>query len=304
MRSHNLLSFGIGLSGLGVAVGSVCRPRTTGSSLYLAGTDTASLIAETTSASSTFPETSLSPTAVTGLTETFTESTATAFETTVAVTTSEILRTISTEAATIFEDTSLPTTEATTLQTSVAVTTSTLAETTTTPELPYPTLFDLSASTGRVAGRTLHIEPIQFKAPYFIRPDLGQPSSPLSWDPKTGHLILSDTLSICVAYTRGRQTAQLKICLSNDVAADYLICDAPTGANLQCRVRACTIEMRTIQENPRVMALVKECHDEQEPWTHFYTRKEWLSNSWNADIGPGGISDPNLTSMELRITEA
>jgi len=119
----------------------------------------------------------------------------------------------------------------------------------------------------------------------------------------TGHLIVSDTLSICVVYSRDRQTGQLRVCLSGDVAADYLVCDAPAGTSLQCRVQACTVVLRPLEDIPGVAALVKECHDEQELWTQFYTRKEMFSNSWNADIGPEGILDANLTPMQLLITE-
>jgi hypothetical protein len=61
--------------------------------------------------------------------------------------------------------------------------------------------------------------------------------------------------------------------------------------------------MKPLEEFPGVAALVKECYDEQEPWTQFYIRKEMFSNSWNADIGPEGISDADLTPMQLLITE-
>ncbi|KAL4730861.1 hypothetical protein ACLX1H_002903 [Fusarium chlamydosporum] len=297
MRSRVLLSLGVGLSGLGVAVGSVCRPRTTAMSASLSisaeQSETSTVIStsaaeETTLAASTFLDTSSLASSV-GTTETIiVESEATSTETAVETTTQTVESTLTGATTTPAETT----------------TTTTSAETTTTTDSPsYPTSFNVVVSGGPADSKTLRSLPYSGRYT-LIGIDYGS-DIPLSYEPATGRLRLFDRdLYMCAIYNSG--SASFATCNTEGDNQPFVICDnAPTKeGNLSCKVPACSIAWEQDDENPENFKAVKTC--EPDPWTQFYTRRYTGSPDmeWHVDLGPENSSNELLTPVQIRVIAA
>ncbi|CEI69282.1 unnamed protein product [Fusarium venenatum] len=92
----------------------------------------------------------------------------------------------------------------------------------------YPTTFHLVSSTGPAENKVLRGESTDGKYALFDG-SLGQ-DIPLSYEPETSRLRVSDSLCIYASYNSQLKTAPLKSCGSSPTSS-YLKYDAPTGEN-------------------------------------------------------------------------